>query len=124
MKLLITILRWIARCLGIFLFLFFIWFTLEIGAPDINLMSNQEIKLFIANMLMLLGLIVVWKFEFIGSIVLIGSYIFFSIVNYSFWIGPIFPTFLLIGLLHFICWLSSTIILCRKRYFNLEMLLH
>jgi len=124
LKLSITILRWIARCLGVFLFLFFIWFAIEIGAPDLNLMNNQEIKLFIANMLMLIGLVVVWRFEFIGSILLIGSYIFFSIVNYSFWIGPIFPTFLLIGLLHLICWIASTIILSKNNLFTLKMLLH
>ncbi|WP_425436089.1 DUF7670 domain-containing protein [Labilibaculum manganireducens] len=108
MKLFVTILRWIARFLGIFLFLFFIWFAIQIGSPDLNLMSEQEIKLFSANIIMLMGLIVVWKFEFIGSLLLIWGYIFFAIANYSFWNGPVFPTFFFLGLLHLLCWALST----------------
>ena len=108
MKLFITILRWITRFLGIFLFLFFIWFAIQIGSPDLDLMSEQEIKLFLANVIMLTGLIVVWKFEFIGSLFLIWGYIFFAIANYSFWNGPIFPSFLFLGVLHLICWALTT----------------
>jgi hypothetical protein len=108
LKLIITILRWIARFLGIFLFLFFIWFAIQIGSPDLAMMSEQEIQLFSANVIMLLGLIAVWKFEFIGSLLLIWGYIFFAIANYSFWNGPIFPTFLFLGLLHLLCWGLST----------------
>lgn len=71
-------------------------------------MSEQENKLFLANVIMLMGLIVVWKFEFIGSLLLISGYIFFAIANYSFWNGPVFPTFLFLGLLHLLCWGLST----------------
>lgn len=115
LKLTTLIIRWIARFLGIFLFLFFIWFAIQIGTPDFEVMTNQEIKLFFANMAMLLGLIVVWKYEFIGSIILISAYIYFSIVNYSFWIGPVFPTFLFIGIMHLICWTLDSIGDCEKR---------
>lgn len=73
-------------------------------------MSEQEIKLFSANVIMLLGLIVVWKFEFIGSLLLIWGYVFFAIANYSFWNGPVFPTFLFLGLLHLLCWSLSTFV--------------
>lgn len=114
MKLALTIIRWIARFLGIFLFLFFIWFAIQIGSPDFNLMSEQEVKLFSANVIMLLGLIAVWKFEFLGSLLLIGGYSFFAIANYAFWNGPIFPAFLLLGLLHLFCWASSLIILKER----------
>lgn len=96
---------------------------MEIGTPDFDMMSLQEIKLFAANLLMLIGLIIVWKFEFIGSIILIGSYVFFSIVNFSFWIGPVFPNFLLIGILHLFCWITSTILSIRKSNFTINMLL-
>ena len=123
LKLTITIIRWIARFIGIFLFLFFVWFAMEIGTPDFDMMTLQEIKLFIANLMMLAGLIVVWKFEFIGSIILIGSYIFFSIVNFSFWIGPVFPNFLLIGILHLFCWLVSAISKNDKYNFSINMFL-
>ncbi|WP_421919372.1 DUF7670 domain-containing protein [Marinifilum sp.] len=123
MKLVINIIRWLARFLGIFLFLFFIWFTIEIGTPDLAIMSNQEVKLFIANLIMLIGLIVVWRFEFIGSLFLLGGYTFFSIANYSFWIGPIFPIFSLIGLLHIICWLNDVIKQSKTDKFSMQYFL-
>jgi hypothetical protein len=107
LKLSITILRWIARFIGIFLFLFFIWFAFHYGSPNINSLSNQEIKLFLSNILMLLGLLVVWKFEFIGGFLLILGYVFFAIANYSVWNGPVFPTFFFLGVLHLLCWSLS-----------------
>ncbi|MFA8437156.1 MAG: hypothetical protein ACEPOZ_21825 [Marinifilaceae bacterium] len=103
----IRILRWVARIMGGLLFSFFVWFAFNIGGPDFDLMTNQEILLFGANMVMLIGLVLVWRLEFIGSIFLIGGFISFSIINNSFWIGPIFPMFLIIGLLHLGCWISS-----------------
>ncbi len=115
MKLAITIIRWIARFLGIFLFLFFIWFAIQIGSPDFNLMSEQEVRLFAANAIMLLGLIAVWKFEFLGSLLLVGGYLFFAIANYAFWNGPVFPTFLLLGLLHLFCWALSMLVIAKGK---------
>ncbi|NOU58256.1 DUF7670 domain-containing protein [Marinifilum caeruleilacunae] len=123
MKLAVSIIRWVARFLGIFLFLFFLWFAIEIGAPDLDMMSNQEVKLFTANLLMLIGLIVVWKFEFIGSLFLLGGYIFFSIVNYSFWIGPVFPIFSLIGILHIFCWFSDVLRFSKTDKFSFRFFL-
>ena len=115
LKLTVTIVRWIARFLGIFLFLFFIWFAIQIGSPDFKLMSEQEVKLFSANVIMLLGLIAVWKYEFLGSLLLIGGYSFFAIANYAFWNGPIFPTFLLLGFLHLFCWITSIVLIKGKK---------
>jgi len=123
LKLLINIIRWVARFLGIFLFLFFVWFAIEIGSPDFDMMSNQEVKLFLGNFIMLIGLIVVWKYEFIGCVLLIGGYIFFSIVNYSFWIGPIFPIFMLIGILHLFCWFAEAFRIAKKFNFSVRMFL-
>ena len=119
---LILTLRWIARIIGGLLFAFFIWFGYHVGGPDFELMTEQEISLFIANIGMLVGLVVVWRWEFIGSLLLIGSFISFSIINHSFWIGPIFPTFLLVGIIHLGCWLSSNID-CFKKSFPLKCFL-
>ncbi|MBL4559765.1 MAG: hypothetical protein JKX79_02155 [Labilibaculum sp.] len=124
MKLTITILRWIARFLGIFLFLFFIWFAIQIGSPDLNMMSEQEIKLFSANVIMLMGLIAVWKFEFIGSLLLISGYLYFAITNYSFWNGPVFPTFLFLGLLHLLCWSLSSFTKVKNNKISLLIFLN
>ncbi|WP_372751074.1 hypothetical protein [Labilibaculum sp.] len=86
-------------------------------------MTIQEIKLFVANIIMLLGLIVVWRFEFIGSFFLIIGYIFFAISNYSFWNGPVFPTFLFLGILHLLCWSLSVFAQNTARKFSFLMFL-
>lgn len=123
MKLTITILRWIARFLGIFLFLFFIWFAIQIGSPDLEMMSYQEIQLFVANVIMLMGLIIVWKFEFIGAILLVFGYLFFAIANYSFWNGPVFPIFLFLGLLHLVSWALTVFSEIKNNKFSLIIFL-
>ena len=87
-------------------------------------MSEQEIKLFSANVIMLMGLIVVWKYEFIGGLLLISGYICFAIANYSFWNGPIFPTFLLLGLLHLLCWFLSTFMEMKNSNFSVLIFLN
>lgn len=112
----IFIIRWIARIIGFFLLTFFIWFALRIGGPDFSIMNNQEFGLFISNMVMLIGLIITWRWEFIGSMLLIGGFISFSIINNAFWIGPLFPAFFLVGLLHLICWGGT-----HKHCMNLEI---
>ncbi|PCH70764.1 MAG: hypothetical protein COC06_03675 [Bacteroidales bacterium] len=87
-------------------------------------MSEQEIKLFSANVIMLMGLIAVWKFEFIGSLLLISGYLYFAITNYSFWNGPVFPTFLFLGLLHLLCWSLSSFTKVKNNKISLLIFLN
>jgi len=123
LKFAVNIIRWITRITGSLLFLFFIWFAYEFGGPSFNCMSVQEFKLFIANIIMLIGLIIVWKFEFLGSITLISSYVFFSIVNNSFWIGPAFGTFIFIGIIHLLCWGYTVLSNKDKSYSKIKYIL-
>ena len=103
-KLIISIIRWLARFLGVFLFLFFAWFSIEFGVDNPAHMSPQLVKLFYTHMLMMLALIIVWRFEFLGGVILVVAYSYFSFVNHTFWTNPIYPIFFFIGFLHLISW--------------------
>ncbi|RXQ91474.1 hypothetical protein EO244_12030 [Ancylomarina salipaludis] len=98
------IFRWLARLLGIFLFLFFAWFAIEFGIDDPSKMNPHLMKLFYSHMLMMFALVLVWRFELLGGLILIVAYSYFSIINHTFWTNPIYPIFFLIGLLHLLSW--------------------
>jgi len=104
LKLISSIIRWLARFLGVFLFLFFAWFAIEFGIDDPHKMSPQLIKLFSCHMIMMFALILVWRFELLGGLILVFAYSYFSIVNHTFWTNPIYPIFFFIGILHLISW--------------------
>jgi len=104
LKLITSIIRWLARFLGVFLFLFFAWFAIEFGIDDPECMSPQLLKLFYTHMLMMFALLIVWRFELFGGIILIIAYSYFSFINHTFWTNPIYPIFFLIGLLHLFSW--------------------
>ncbi|MDE5421935.1 hypothetical protein L3073_06920 [Ancylomarina sp. DW003] len=104
LKLITSIIRWLARFLGVFLFLFFAWFAIEFGIDDPSCMSPQLLKLFYTHIIMMFALIVVWRFELFGGLVLVIAYTYFSIINHTFWTNPIYPIFFFIGLLHLISW--------------------
>ena len=100
----ISIIRWLARFLGVFLFLFFAWFAIEFGIDDPTHMNPQLLKLFYTHILMMLALFIVWRFELLGGIILVVSYSYFSIINHTFWTNLIYPIFFFIGLLHLFSW--------------------
>lgn len=104
LKFFILITRWLARFLGVFLFLFFVWFAIEFGIDNPANLCPQLLRLFIAHIIMMIALLVVWRFEFLGGVILIITYIYFSIVNHTFWTNSIYPIFFFIGILHFISW--------------------
>jgi len=103
-KFIIAITRWLARFLGVFLFLFFAWFAIEFGVDNPNNLCPQMVKLFYAHMLMMITLVVVWRFEFFGGLILIITYIYFSFVNHTFWTNSIYPIFFFVGILHLLSW--------------------
>ena len=103
-KLIVLIIRWFARSLGVFLFLFFVWFAIEFGIDDPLEMSSHLLKLFSIHIFMMFTLIIVWRFELLGALILIISYSYFSIINDTFWTNSIYPIFFYIGVLHLLSW--------------------
>jgi len=121
-KIIEIILLWTARTVGVLLFTFFIWFAFEIGMPVIDDLSNQEWILFISNIFMLAGIIIALRFRLIGSMLTLIFYIVFSVANHSFWVGQIFPFFLMSAILYFISWLFSNYTKLKSSQFNYKIL--
>lgn len=103
-KLIISIIRWLARFMGVFLFLFFAWFAIEFGIDDPSNMNPQLAKLFYTHMIMMFALVIAWRFELLGGLILVIGYSYFSLINHTFWTNLIYPIFFFIGLLHLISW--------------------
>ncbi len=122
-KLITSIIRWLARFLGVFLFLFFAWFAIEFGIDDPTSMNSQLVRLFYTHMLMMFALVVVWRFELLGGAILVIAYSYFSIINHTFWTNPIYPIFFFVGLLHLFSWALRYGVKLLERNFLLRYLL-
>lgn len=99
--------RIVARFLGGTLFLMTAVFALSEGLPNpLALDLRQELTL-ISIVIMLVGLILAWKLEGIGGIVILIGYLVFAIINpktVAFGVILLFP---LTGALFIICWWRS-----------------
>ncbi len=86
-RLMVTVLRWAARTIGIALLGLFV--VLAIGEGVHNLhnplqVSLPENLLGIGFLTMIVGQVVAWKWEGIGSLLILGGFTLFAIVNQGF----------------------------------------
>jgi len=108
--------RWIARVAGFFLLLIFLVIpTLVHGCRNlIPIFMDGSLKDFIFNytvLVMLFGLIVAWRNEGFGSILIVGGWVIIGVqmavfrgsLRYTF----IFASFLIPGFLHLFCWWNT-----------------
>ena len=104
--------RWLARLFSILLIFLVISLAIGDGYPGPGDISFTDLLLFAVLLLMLAGFIVAWWFEGIGSIMIIGGFILFLIINSldteSLSLGIFFGLFPLTGLLFSVCcWRSK-----------------
>jgi hypothetical protein len=99
-----TAVRWSARVLSVLLFLFWgaffvehlAWFADPHGWPPVGVISVQ-----FAHLVLLIGLAMAWKWELLGSIlILVSSLVFFSQTA-----GKNFPLFFAVTSLPAVLWL-------------------
>ena len=108
--------RWIARVIGIFLLLIFLVIpTLVHGGRNlIPIFMDGSLMDFIFNytvLIMLFGLIVAWRREGFGGVLLVGGWVVIAILMVAFK-GPfrltlIFGAFLIPGFLYLFCWWNT-----------------
>ena len=97
------ILRWTARILGILLLLLIAAFVVGEGVPNPFVMPLREQLLSIALLTMVVGLVVAWKFEGVGGLLILGGFAFFTIVNHGIKFNAVFGSILVLGVLNLIC---------------------
>ena len=108
-----TWMRWGARILGLAMILLVLLFFIGEGImggdmPNLLTMSLAEDFLFLALLMTLLGIVVAWRWEGIGGILIVGSVLLFESINaiaIGYWrIGVLDPLFVLVGLLFLWDW--------------------
>ncbi|MGD0694078.1 MAG: hypothetical protein ABSB82_04425 [Terriglobia bacterium] len=76
----IEILRWTARILGTLLVLLFLVFLVGEGPPRPSTLTTPEKLMFVGTGIMLLGLILAWRWPGLGGAMALLGYLFFGTV--------------------------------------------
>ena len=103
-RLMVTILRWAARTIGIGLLVLIAAFAIGEGVPNPLRGSLRENMLTIGLLTMIVGQIVAWKWEGIGSLFILGGFALFATVNHEVPLNIVFGPWLVTGLLYLLCW--------------------
>jgi hypothetical protein len=99
----ITVLRWIARIMGTLLLLLIATIAIGEGFPNPLAQPLDVILLFAAMLTMVVGLIVAWKWEGVGGLLILGGFTFFAIVNHGIQLNLAFGPILVVGMLYLLC---------------------
>jgi hypothetical protein len=105
-RLMVTILRWTARIIGVALLgpivLNAVW-AMRHNGPKPFTASLQDNLLDMAMLMMTLGLLIGWKWEGIGGLLILGGVALLGLA-YGTWSNVMTVAWLATGLLHLTCW--------------------
>lgn len=103
-NILLKIIRATARFLGSILFLMIIMFAISEDIPNPFSLTLNEAITFFSFVVMLTGLIVAWRLEGIGGLVVLSGYLVFALINPFSLSGGVIAIFPLTGALFVIFW--------------------
>ncbi len=96
--------RWTARAISVPLFGLLVLLTLGDGVPNPLTASPRE-RLFVAVALtMLVGLILAWRWEGVGGLLILGGLVLFAAADEAFLLNIVVTPWLVTGLLYLVCW--------------------
>ena len=95
----LAILRWSARVVGTAILALIVTIAVGEGLPNPFVLSPRELLLFAAMLMMVVGLVVAWKWERIGGVLILGGLAFFAIVNHGLQLNLVFGPMLAVGLI-------------------------
>jgi len=103
-RLVVTVARWTARLVSVALLALLVAFAVGEGLPNplgqpivVNLLS-------VAMLTMMVGLIIAWKWEGVGGLLILGGFGFFAAVNHGIRLNVVFGPMVVTGLLFLLCW--------------------
>ena len=103
----ISTFRFVARLFSVLLVLVILSLAIGEGFPSPANLTTTELLLTISLIIMLTGLLLAWKWEFIGGIIIIIGFLVFFIINsvHSGYLrlGYFFIVFPITGLLYLFC---------------------
>jgi hypothetical protein len=100
----VVISRWTSRAIGIPLFVLLVLLTLGDGVPNPLTASRREILFATIVLTMLFGLVLAWKWEGVGGLLILGGLVLFATANEAFLLNIVFAPWLITGLLYLVCW--------------------
>lgn len=100
--------RWTARTISIPLFVLLVLFTPVDGMQDL-LVASQRVWLFVVvDLMVLFGLILAWRWEGVGGLLILGGLILFAAAGEAFLLNIVFMPWLVTGLAYLVCWVVAT----------------
>ena len=103
----INTIRWTARILGILTVLIIVMLLLGEGFPKPLELTRIEKMMFIFEGVMLVGILIAFRWEGISSAMILFGYVAFATVNPRIFEMPVFYLFPITGLLLGYCWLKT-----------------
>ena len=108
-----SVIRWTARIMGLLIIGFVLVLAIGEGRElDVTALNGTEVTMFLAWLIALIGMAVLWKWEGVGGLLTLSGMVAFYGLNFAasgrFPGGPVFPLCFVPGVLALICW-------CRDR---------
>jgi len=100
----ISIVRWIARTTGAILLLIIAAFVIGEGFPNPAALPLNEFIIFVVLTFMEIGVVIAFKWELPGGVLIIAGYLVFALIEKKLIAGPLFPAFFIVGVLFLLCW--------------------
>ncbi len=100
----VVVSRWTARSVSIPLFGLVAVFVFGDGVPNPLTASLQETLLSIVVVMMFVGLVLVWKWEEVGGLLMFGGLPLFAASTQGFLLNIVLIPWLVAGLLYLVCW--------------------
>jgi len=100
----ISIIRWIARVTGAALLLIIAAFAIGEGFPNPAALPLNEFLMFVVLTFMEIGVVIAFKWELPGGLMIITGYLVFAFIEKKLLAGPVFPVFFIVGILFLLCW--------------------
>lgn len=79
-------------------------FAIGEGFPNPATLPLNEFIMFIVLTFMEIGVVIAFKWELPGSIMIIAGYLAFALIEKKLIAGPLFPVFFVVGILFLLCW--------------------
>ena len=98
--------RWSARTLSIPLFVLLVLLTLGDGVPNVLVASSRERLFAFLTLVMLFGVVLAWKWEGMGSLLILGGLVLFVAADEAYLLRIVFVSWVVTGLLYVVCWVG------------------
>lgn len=100
--------RWTARTISIPLLVFLVLFTPVGGVQDLLTASLRDWLFVAVDLMVLFGLILAWKWEGVGALLILGGLGLFAAAGETFLLSIVFAPWLVTGLAYLVCWVVAT----------------